>query len=951
VPSIRWLLRLPAAAGSLRGLRRFRWRGQTPRAAFPMSLRCCLGLAGLALAALPLPTLACEGRLHIELQQTGVYSLDYDSIVAKQPGLRDCPADRLTLTQDGRDVPIRIDGAGGRFGPGARIVWVGHQLHGPESWFDPFSVNNVYLLGATPGPHARLADAVSEGSAPRAPLERTLHLEQENLMIRLDQLQQRPGEESDVWQWAKLTHVDPAPFSTGFDLPDLLSRGDVVLTLDFRGLSALDPPPGYKGAKTDDHRVDVRINGKPVGSLAWNGRDEIRREISVPASALTARENTLTLSVPKRATPWQAKTDAIDVVMFNWIEARYALAGDLDAGVLPFSLAGTGAPELSWRGSGTPVLYGSDGKRRVGRALGGNRYAFAPGAAGVELFPALDDALAKPTGLRPVASTDWTHPSQPYDYLIVAHPKLIDAIRPLAEFHEKRGLKVAILDVDDVYDEFNFGITHPRAIRNLVDRAWHEWPSPQPRFLLLVGDASFDIRHDTYNDLNYAKWTHLELLYPNHFGAVPGQKYENAPKKLADRNLIPTWQFPSPEGQSASDNWFGSVGIDWRPVVAVGRFPVVEPGEVKAIVDKTINYLSQPQLGAWRRDVMFITDEMEGFKSASNEIAGALGKRGFLADKVYADPAVSENVAHQNAIRNGIDDGRLIVHFIGHGGRYIWRTGPPDLRKNNDLFTLKDVDSLTNASRLPMILSMTCYSAPFDNPTEDSIGERFLREPDKGAIAVFAASWRNSPSPTYSKSVIDELLKPGATIGEAIVRAKATEASRTLVEMYNLLGDPAVVLERPHDTARLAFEADRWNPGVAVDLGTRFVGHLVVDWLDAKGQKLASNAYTVTEPRFRLPVPALADGKPASMSVYAASPTTGRDAVGGIDLSYPKPGKPLLATIAETWRALTTRYVPPKWHADTISMSGFESGDAEATAAAKVAASANAETKTASGAP
>ena len=228
-------------------------------------------LAGLALAALPLSALACEGRLHIELQQTGVYSLDYDAIVAQQPGLRDCPVDRLTLTQSGRDVPIRIDGADGRFGPGARIVWVGRQLHGPESWFDPFSVNNVYLLGAAPGAHARLADAPAD-AAPRAPLERTLHLEQENLMIRLDQQQQKPNEESDVWQWAKLTHVDPAPFSTPFDLPDLAPRGDVVLTLDFRGLSDLDPPPGYKGTKTDDHRVDVRINGKPAGSLAWNGR-------------------------------------------------------------------------------------------------------------------------------------------------------------------------------------------------------------------------------------------------------------------------------------------------------------------------------------------------------------------------------------------------------------------------------------------------------------------------------------------------------------------------------------------------------------------------------------------------------------------------------------------------------------------------------------------------------
>ncbi|MEO5561236.1 MAG: C25 family cysteine peptidase, partial [Dokdonella sp.] len=529
-----------------------------------------------------------------------------------------------------------------------------------------------------------------------------------------------------------------------------------------------------------------------------------------------------------------------------------------------------------------------------------------------------------------------------YDYLIVAHPKLIDAIRPLAAFHERRGLKVAVFDVNAVYDQFNHGITHPQAIRNLVETAQRQW-TRKPRFLLLVGDASFDIRHDTYNDLNYAKWTDQELLFPGHFGSVPGSQYKEKPGKLADRNLIPTWQYPSPEGQSASDNWYGAMGDDWHPVVAVGRFPVVEPAEVKAIVDKTIAYVSTPQLGAWRRDVMFITDEIESFKQASDEIASTLGKDGFLADKVYASPLESDNAAHQTAIHDGIDEGRLLVHFIGHGGRYIWRTGPPDLHKNADLFTLEDVSKLKNNARLPMVLSMTCYSAPFDNPTEDSIGERFLREPGKGAIAVFAASWRNSPSPAYSKAVVHELLEPGATIGEAIVRAKKSSQDRTLVEMYNLLGDPAVVLERPRDAARVVLDGARWSPGVLVDLGvSRFEGNVSVDWLDAKGAKLASSDYHANDVRFRLPVPATAGGKIAQVRVYAASPTTGRDAVGGIDF-----GKPLAqarakpSAIAQWWREL---FAPaPKasaFHPDTIMVLGFDAArPLEASKAAPTGAS------------
>lgn len=893
-------------------------------------------LVGLALAATPLSLLACEGRLHIELQQTGVYALNYDAIVAQQPGLRDCPADQLVLTGQGKEVPIRIVGdAAGRFGPGAHIEWVGHQLHGPESWFDPFSVENVYLLGAAPGAHARMTEADAAAGS-RAPLERLLHLEQENLMIRLDQGQQKPGEESDVWQWAKLTHLDPKPFETSIDLPDLAPRGEVVLTLAFRGLSDLLSPAKYDGAHPDDHTVVVDLGGKPVATLAWNGRDEVRREIKVPAAALKARGNALTLSVPKRRLPWSKTDDAIDVVMFNWVEARYPLAGDLDAGVMPFQATAESTIELAYRGKGTPVLYGGDGTRRTGRAIGGGRFAFAAAPAGTELFPTLEGALAKPDALRPAATNDWQHPAHGYDYLIVAHPKLIDAIKPLAAFHEQRGLKVAILDVNDVYDDFNDGVTHPRAIRNLVEHAYKDWPDPKPRFLLLVGDASFDIRHDTYKDTNYAKWTDRELLYPNSFGAVGGSTYANPPKKLADRNLIPTWQYPSAEGQSASDNPFGTIGPDdWHPVVAVGRFPVVEPDEVKGIVAKTIDYMSRPQLGAWRRDVMFITDEMDYFKTASNDIAKSLGKEGFVADKVYASSEEADNVAHQNAIRQGIDDGRLIVHFIGHGGRYIWRTGPPDLRKNHDLFTLNDVGTLTNSGRLPMILSMTCYSAPFDNPTEDSIGEKFLREPGKGAIAVFAASWRNAPEPEYSRSVIDELLKPGATIGEAIVRAKKMSQNRTLVEMYNLLGDPAVVLERPRDEARVVFDTDRWNPAFDVDLGTpHFSGNVIVDWIDKTGTKLASKSYALDNPRFRLAVPAIAGEKATGVRIYAASPTTGRDVTGGADVAYPKPGLPLTARAQRWWREFTRPpYRPRPRTPDTIAQDGFDDVSAKTAAA------------------
>src|SRR5690606_4079322 len=154
---------------------------------------------------------ACSGQLHIEIEDAAVYTLDHAAITAAQPGLADCAAADLVLTQRGEDVPLRVVAAGERFADGDRIEWLGQRLHGPMSWFDAYSVENVYVLGAAPGPHARMRDEAPSGEG-RAALQRSLHLEQENLMIRLDQRQQEPGEEPDVWQWAKLTHVDPEPF-------------------------------------------------------------------------------------------------------------------------------------------------------------------------------------------------------------------------------------------------------------------------------------------------------------------------------------------------------------------------------------------------------------------------------------------------------------------------------------------------------------------------------------------------------------------------------------------------------------------------------------------------------------------------------------------------------------------------------------------------------------------
>ena len=897
----------------------------------------------LAVALLPLHCLACSGRLHIELQDSGVYALDYAAIVAQQPGLSDCRSETLSLRNRNNEVPIRIVGdSNGQFGPGSRIEWVGQALHGPMSWYDQYSNVNVYQLGAAEGKHARMHGVAAGASGATVPLRRRVHIEQDNLMLRLNQREMAVGTEPDVWQWAKLTPVDTQPFTWNFDLADLQrnpvqSAANATLTLAFRGVSNVPPPPEGK-KKAVDHVVEMTINGKPLPALRWDGRDERRMDVAVPLALLKDKNNILGLRVPQRALGADASLFIVDVVMFNWMEAAYPISGNLAASNAAFTTAGTGTVELVYAGADAPALYDSSGGYQRLVAAGNGRYR-GPTMASAEMFALTDNQAMHPSLVRPIAELDLRTDNTGYDYLIVAHPRLLAAIEPLARFHRERRLRTAVLDVDAIYDEFNGGISHPVAIRNLLAWGTQHW-QVKPRYLLLVGDASADIHHDVRSERLQAASMALrpqpsreEMMLPAGLSNMPTTSYTQWDPELPNRNLIPTWQYPSQEGQAASDNGFVALEDgNFRPKIAVGRLPVIEPYEVAAIVDKTIAYMTKPVPGDWRRGVTFIsTDEVATFKKGSDKIAAELGNQGFSIKSIYTKQDASDAAAAHDELKQDLDAGSLLVHFLGHGGAFIWRVGPPA-----DLFTLDDVSHLTNVGRYPVVLAMTCFSAPFDNPTEDSIGERFLREQDKGAVAVFAASWTNSPNPEYSKILIDELLKPNMPIGEAVVAAKAKIGDRTFVELYNLLGDPALVMARPRDTLQLVRGADRWQDQVIVKVPERsFGGDVDVDWVDAEGKTLSTHHYEARDEQFALAVPA---GKPAEIRVYAANSRSGYAALGSLRLiAPPELPAPLAAKAAELDLPPKHGLAPPRpprktprAHAqpDPISRLGFDAATA-----------------------
>jgi hypothetical protein len=826
--------------------------------------------------------------------EPGVYRVDFDFLRAA--GLESDHVDSrlLSLTNRGRSIPIHVvDGGDGHFESGDYVEFVAERLAGHRSYYDEYSRTNVYRLGVGAADARRMdaleVDQESEAAEtqPDALLVRH-HWEEDVLRGRF---RGRDGVESpEVWYWAKLTHIDPEPFRHEIDLSALQkpARRPVSIRVALRGWSTR---PRRPNRKLPDHRVEVFLNETRLGVGEWDGQDAFTVEIDeVPAETLRPGPNHLALRVPKRK-PAEGSDWIIDVVLLNWIEIEFPRDPIIRSTQTTIHLTEDvqpGRPLELLVPQPNPLVIYSGGFRFETDVIGPApeeglwRQRFLPAPGQKRLYAVQQGGLLGPLAVVADQESDLRNRERQADYLIIAHRSLIDAIEPLAVFHRHRGLSTEVVDVEDVYDEFNHGLPHPRAIRDFVTYAYHEWRPPVPRFVLLVGDASWDPGRET-QDERYADWTYR-----------PGEsrsftKNSSTPYRHPGlRNLVPTWSVETYEGHAASDNWLVSVdGDDDLPDLAVGRFAVTQPAEVAAIVAKTIAYATQSGVGPWRRNLLWITNERPGMQRRSDELAAYASSLGFADLKVYPKPEEPDNVRHQARLREALGRGNLLVHFLGHGGRYIWRTGPPSLKKNHDLFTLEDLDRLAPTSRLPVVLSMTCYSAPFDHPTADSIGEKLLRLEGRGAVAVLAASWRNDPSQKFSKLLIEELTRP-TTVGEAIMRAKRRlGVGGLLVETYNLLGDPAIDIAVP--SHRLQVDATATDLGWRVSvskLPDRFRGQAIVEWLGQNGEGIKSAPVEVSGPRFditRTPPPRGATL--AEARVYAWDEKQGLDGIGAVALT------------------------------------------------------------------
>ena len=445
----------------------------------------------------------------------------------------------------------------------------------------------------------------------------------------------------------------------------------------------------------------------------------------------------------------------------------------------------------------------------------------------------------------------------PLDLVIVTYPIFKAQALRLANHRTTRdNLRVAVVTTSEIYNEFSSGGQDVTAIRDFMKQLYDRAPAGKTMQLLLFGDASYDYKSDPYNSKNpqdRPTWWKDRVPFKNDpdFDAF-NQNY--VPTYESRESLAPFYGGAFGQASYSSDDYYGLLDDDegeWdelRPGtelldVGIGRLPVRQPKgqlnnteQASKIVDKLISYDSPAAYGKWRNRITLVSDDGNGdlFVGYGSETIAAPMQANtpvYNIHKVYLDlyPQVAVSAGQRSpeanrAIDQSVEQGSLIVNYLGHGGVKGWT--------DEQILTNASVMALRNANNLTFFTTGTCDFSTYDNPDFTSAGEQSLTDNyTSGAVGLFTttrvvdAALNAGLNQAYFNRVLQPVNGQMPSIG-TVVRLSKNDfpgPGRPGIinnRNYTLLADPSMTLAYPRQTVVLDSINRRNKNGVWVPADT-----------------------------------------------------------------------------------------------------------------------------------
>lgn len=461
-----------------------------------------------------------------------------------------------------------------------------------------------------------------------------------------------------------------------------------------------------------------------------------------------------------------------------------------------------------------------------------------------------NSGLLLPTALGSVANQN-LHALSNVDLVIVTAPIFRSAAEAIAEIHAAEGQTVVVTTLMEIFNEFSSGNPDVTAVRMLMkmlyDRAGTD-ESKMPQNLLLFGDGDYSRNKGTaaFNGANV-------LIFESDESLSPSITY------VSDDYFV-----------LLSDNDDASYlnALD----AGVGRIPATDISEANGYLDKLRAYIAenttsdggascigdetQSPFGAWRNILTFVADDQDGSGSAvetvhlndADQLSAIMTVEHPEYDivKIYLDAYKQESTPGgerypqaEQAIKSRVQNGSLIVTYLGHGGERGWA--------HERVLDLNTINTWTNKYKLPIFLTATCELARYDDPSFNSAGESIVMNTKGGAIAmltttrvVFAGSNMQMDLAFFDVALEEETIA-NLNLGKINMLTKnGVAASNSSKPNFSLLGDPELKLAYPRHKVFTTMINGQMLPNLTDTLKalqevefTGFVG-------DAQGNKLTN---------------------------------------------------------------------------------------------------------------
>ncbi|HYX29825.1 MAG TPA: C25 family cysteine peptidase [Pyrinomonadaceae bacterium] len=542
--------------------------------------------------------------------------------------------------------------------------------------------------------------------------------------------------------------------------PAIFGNG-ATISLSTRNIETSSTAPvqleiSIQGVSLGSHQVNVSVNGALAGSVAWLNQSSFNQTLTIPVSWLIDGDNSIKLT-PALTTN---DTSVLDYVRLSYPHSLHA-----DNSALQFTFKSTQSARIDgFTGANIRILDVSDPNavQEIKPIIESSGAAFAA------TVPAGDRGKARrlvgfdSSQVLPPSSLSLNQPSalnattNAADLVIISHKNFIGALSPLVAQRQAQGYTVRVIDVEDIFDEFSFGEHTPQAIRDLMLLAKNSW-TRAPRYLLLIGDASYDPR--------------------NYLGAG---NFDFVPTKLIDTGTAGA----STALETASDDWLTDFDGDGIADIPVGRLPVRTLADANLAVSKTVNF-SPANTG---NRALLVADTQGSyyfnFEAADDQLASILPSS-MTIQKVYRRLQPSDADANTNII-SSLNAGQAVTVYSGHGNVNIW---------GGSIFSASDAATLTNGNRLSFVVVMDCLNGYFADPSLNSMAEALIEAPNGGAVAAFASSGLTIPDGQHEMGLrMFQLLYGGSpiTIGDASCQAKTATNDMDVRRTWILFGDPTL---------------------------------------------------------------------------------------------------------------------------------------------------------------